>query len=299
MDKERAKFVLQSFRPDGADVGDADFAEALRFATSDRELGEWLMSERAFDAEFAEALARVDLPEGLRERVLLGMVQDGGDAPRIDMKKESEMISAMASINVPSDLRGRVLEAMEQTSKVEVIERNWSWTRFGIPLAAAASIALAFVILRQSPSDGEATVEVDKITTEAVEAGFVRTYESPIFSLDTHHHDAGVLMASLRKKGLPVADADLPQGLESLKGMGCRELLIDGKVGTLVCFDVGSGVLHLVTFDRNDISDALPGVNTPEFSKDGEWVSATWGDEANAYTLMGRSTDVGELNRFF
>ncbi len=39
MDKERAKFVLQSFRPDGADVDDIDFAEALVLATKDRELG--------------------------------------------------------------------------------------------------------------------------------------------------------------------------------------------------------------------------------------------------------------------
>ena len=30
MDKQEAKFILQSFRPDGADAGDADFADALK-----------------------------------------------------------------------------------------------------------------------------------------------------------------------------------------------------------------------------------------------------------------------------
>ena len=31
MDREQAKFILQSFRPDGADASDADFAEAFGF----------------------------------------------------------------------------------------------------------------------------------------------------------------------------------------------------------------------------------------------------------------------------
>ena len=53
MDKEQAKFILQSFRPDGADAADTDFAEALQLAVEDRELGEWLADERATDAAFA------------------------------------------------------------------------------------------------------------------------------------------------------------------------------------------------------------------------------------------------------
>ena len=60
MDKEQAKFILQSFRPDGADASDADFAEALEFAARDRELGEWLASERAADAQFANALGHTE-----------------------------------------------------------------------------------------------------------------------------------------------------------------------------------------------------------------------------------------------
>ena len=55
MDKEQAKFILQSFRPDGADAQDPDFAEALALAAQDRELGDWLASERAQDAAFAAA----------------------------------------------------------------------------------------------------------------------------------------------------------------------------------------------------------------------------------------------------
>ena len=70
MDKEEARFILRSFRPDGADVNDADFAEALALAMENRELGEWLASERAFDAAFAKALGSIDLPEHLREDII-------------------------------------------------------------------------------------------------------------------------------------------------------------------------------------------------------------------------------------
>ena len=126
---------------------DLDFAEALQLATSDRELGEWLMRERAFDAEFAEALARVDLPEGLRESVLLAMVQDGAGLPKADAGVEDEMISAVAGIEIPDGLRAQIIEAMERTVKAE--RPIFGWKRFGIPLAAAAGIALAFLFVEK------------------------------------------------------------------------------------------------------------------------------------------------------
>ena len=46
MDNQRAQFILQSFRSDGADAHDSDFVVALSLATEDRELGEWLARER-------------------------------------------------------------------------------------------------------------------------------------------------------------------------------------------------------------------------------------------------------------
>ena len=42
MDREQARFILRSFRPDGADSGNPDFEEALSVATVDGELGAWL-----------------------------------------------------------------------------------------------------------------------------------------------------------------------------------------------------------------------------------------------------------------
>ena len=196
MDKERAKFVLQSFRPDGADVGDDDFAEALKLATIDRELGEWLMKERAFDAEFAECLARVNLPQGLRESVLLAMVQSGSGYPKVELENDRAMVAGLASVKIPTELRARILESMERTKIVEMQPK--SWMRFAMPVAAAAGIVMAFVFFIDKPKDGSLTdVSQKRVTVDAVQASFVGMYQTPGFSLEKKGADQHELVSYL------------------------------------------------------------------------------------------------------
>jgi len=283
MDKERAKFVLRSFRPDGADSMDLDFAEALQLATSDRELGEWLMRERAFDAEFAEALARVDLPEGLRESVLLAMVQDGAGLPKADAGVEDEMISAVAGIEIPDGLRAQIIEAMERTVKAE--RPIFGWKRFGIPLAAAAGIALAFLFVEKG-KPGQVVDSGGRIPFEAVHVGFVNTFQSPLFSLDRVDENAPHLMSYLREKGLPCGKGYLPPGLVGLEGVGCRELIIDGKRGSLLCFDDKNGTVHLIIFKREDVECDLPGISNPLIEQSGDWAEACWQTGDYVFSMM-------------
>ena len=297
MDKERARFVLRSFRPDGADSQDVDFAEALNLATSDRELGEWLMRERAFDAEFAEALARVQLPEGLREKVFLAMVQDGGGYPKADSSFDATMISAVSYIKVPGGLRENVLEAMERTAKVE--RGAFGWKRLGIPLAAAAGIALAFVMVDGGERDTTvANSGSDKIALDAMQEGFVRIHDSPLFSLDQETKDMTHLVSYLREKGLPCGGGYLPPGLEGIKGLGCRELVIDGIRGSLICFDTENGTVHLVIFRRADVAGELPDMHHPVIEQSGDWAKASWRKEKYAFSLMAM-TDKDSLAGFF
>ena len=61
----------------------AGSADALALATENRELGEWLAQERAFDATFANALSSVTLPETLREDILGCLAGERGEVPRI------------------------------------------------------------------------------------------------------------------------------------------------------------------------------------------------------------------------
>ena len=298
MDKERARFVLRSFRPDGADSQDVDFAEALNLATSDRELGEWLMRERAFDAEFAEALARVELPDGLREKVFLAMVQDGGGFPKADSAFDTAMISSISEISIPIGLRENVLEAMEWTANIE--HGTFGWKRVGIPLAAAAGIALAFILVDGGKQDTTIVKipEPDRIAMDAMQAGFVRIHDSPLFSLDKETKDMPHLISYLREKGLPCGGGYLPPGLEGIKGLGCRELVIDGIRGSLICFDTENGTVHLVIFRRADVVDELPGMDHPLIEQSGDWAKASWRKEKYAFSLMAM-TDKDSLARFF
>lgn len=296
MDKERARFVLRSFRPEGADADDADFAEALRLATSDRELGQWLVRERAFDADFAEALARVDLPGGLREDILLAMVQDDRDVRGPDPEEEAAMIRAMAAIKVPDGLRERVMDSMERSAARPTAVPFFN--RFALPLAAAAGVAFAFILMTRDGPEEVKVLADQGIPVEAVQAGFIRTFESPIFSLDETGHDAGHLVSFLKGKGLPCGDGMIPPGLRGVKGLGCRELEIDGKKGSLICFDEKNGTVHLIIFKREDVDGDLPGIASPVIEQEGDWAKAKWEKGAYAFCLMGMR-ESEKLARFF
>ncbi len=297
MDKEQARFILRSFRPDGADVGDPDFADALKLAMENRELGEWLASERAFDAEFANALGTVDLPENLRQDIMACLAAERGDFPQAEDSNDAAWIGAMASIQAPASLRDEVLAAMDRTVKKDLVPTNISiFKRFAIPLAAAAGIALAFLITRTaSPTT---VVRIQPIPIEAVQAGFVRTFESPSFDLDKKREDQQVLIQHLAERKLP-CPSYVPSGIRDVKGVGCRELVIDGKRGSLICFMTGeNGLVHMVIFRRGDVSGDFPQKDHPEFAQNGKWASARWEDGGNVYLVMS-NTPVAKLTALF
>ncbi|MBI1177072.1 hypothetical protein GC207_06485 [bacterium] len=72
MDKQEAKLLLQSYRPDGRDSADPAFAEALEFAQKDRELSAWFEQERSLDVVISRRLQKSSVPEDLRPSILAG-----------------------------------------------------------------------------------------------------------------------------------------------------------------------------------------------------------------------------------
>lgn len=295
MDKEQARFVLRSFRPDGADVDDHDFTDALALAAANRELGEWLAKERSLDAAFANALSSVELPGTLREDILGCLAGARGDFPQAEDDRDAAMIGALASIHPPGALRKEILAAMDRTARGK-IEKRVFWKRLTMPLAAAAGIALAFLLTRRN--DAPLVVKNAPLPADLVQAGFIRTFESPLFSLDEKREDDRLLIANLKSRSLP-SPCCLPPGLAHVKGIGCRELVIDGKRGSLICFDEReAGVVHLVIFRREDVSGSFPGPSHPDLNKKGCWASARWENHGNVYILIG-NTDVEKLAALF
>jgi hypothetical protein len=72
MNNEQAKFILQGYRPNGADSADADVVAAMEQAKRDPALGVWFAKEQAFDAAISAKLGEVVPPAGLRDAILAG-----------------------------------------------------------------------------------------------------------------------------------------------------------------------------------------------------------------------------------
>lgn len=316
MDMDKAKFILRSFRPDGADGKDHDFEEALALAAEHRELGEWLAAERAFDAEFANALASIPLPQNLRDEILNCLANERADFPQAEDFLDSALIGALASIQPPPTLRDEILTAMDRTALAAEAPDPF-WKRFVLPFAAAAGITLALLLTQgrdadplaannssgSKPNDHHATGPVTlpasgPLPLDVVQAGFIRTFESPLFSLDENREDHQALLKHLRSRKLPCPGC-LPPGLANVKGIGCRELVIDGKRGSLVCFDEReNGIVHLVIFSRKDVVGDLPSRDRPSFAQSGHWAVARWEDDRNIFLLLG-TTEVEKLASLF
>ena len=307
MDKERARFVLGCFRPDGADASNPDFAEALRLAAEDRDLGEWLARERARDAAFSSALVQVEVPAGLREEIMTGFAFERGEMPRPEVDEtDAAFIGALASLRAPEGLHSQILAAMERsTAKYKVIPAFW---KFGVPLAAAAAVALG-VFLNQNATTAERgqplalaenAAAPETLPVETVETKFLRMLSDSSFHLDMSKANHQSLFAYLKEHSLPCpCPKSMPPGLAKVEGVGCRMLEIDGHRGSLVCFDEREGKkVHLLVFFRKEIDGDLPGVKHPNMRKDGEWAVATWEFKDRVFLLLGK-TDTRQLAKLF
>ncbi len=72
MNNVEAKFILQAYRPNGADAGDAVFCAALDQSRLDPGLGQWFAHTQAFDTAISAKLSQLPAPAGLREAILAG-----------------------------------------------------------------------------------------------------------------------------------------------------------------------------------------------------------------------------------
>ena len=72
MSNSEAKFILGAYRPGGRDASDPAFADALKQAQTDPQVGEWFARSRAYDAAVAAKLGSVQPPASLRDALIAG-----------------------------------------------------------------------------------------------------------------------------------------------------------------------------------------------------------------------------------
>ena len=304
MDKEEARFILRCFRPDGSDAANPEFSEALQMAAADRELGEWLAKERAQDAEFASMLGTLPLPDDLREEIMAGLAAERGDMPQTD-SIDASLIGGLAMVRPPDGLRDDILAAMARSVPSQPVKKGNRWWRIGVPLAAAAGIAFAFVMSsKPDPQDGNSLVnaipgEGSSVPVSFVESRAIATLDSPDFSLDLKNPDQKVLFNFIRGEGRACPSGCIPKGLKKVKGLGCRVIEVDHKPGSIICFRRGDNeVVHLVVFRRKDVDGELPTCGHPELEQLGDWAAARWEKDNRIFLLLGK-TDTEHLSELF
>ncbi|MDP0489611.1 MAG: hypothetical protein Q7Q71_01005 [Verrucomicrobiota bacterium JB023] len=274
MDKQEAQFILSSFRPNGSDLGDPAFTEALTLAAQDSELGEWLANERAMDTAFANALAEIPIPENLREDLFTVLAQEPQDFDSID----ASIASSLAGLTPPPSLRDEILDAMVVEQKVTALPRKQkprlpAFSAVG--LAAALGIFAALLMTNETPSpqNGGLADSGETPTLPANHGGAIvpvsggqlshndiqynaLQFLSNEFELDRSGANLEGLCEYLAKHQLPIPE-ELPVGLQRAKGIGCRELKIKDHPATLICFDNGedSPMVHLVILNRDQVKE--------------------------------------------
>lgn len=291
MDRDQAKFILSSFRPDGADADSPEFTEALHLAIADRELGDWLAKERADDAVFAGALAKLNLPEDLREGILAAMAAERGHEPPRD-DQDLAFAEALSVIRPPAGLREEVLMAMQQS-----VPRKSGW-QWAVPFAAAAGIMLALNLSRDEPVLPTVPVVSGAVPVSHVEAAAIQALTSPEFSLERKSADHEELFRFIRASNRACPAGCIPKGLQKVPGLGCRTIEVDGKPGAIVCFLRGENdVVHLVVFRREDVEVSSGDGAGPELEQHGEWAVAKWTEKGRTFLLLGHSgvKELGEL----
>ena len=319
MDREQAKFILQSFRPDGADASDIDFAEALQLAAQDRALGEWLADERAADAAFAAALGEVEIPEELRQRILAVMRGEDAGSEEVDEAMDSVLFDAVGELQPPKGLRDQILVAMEiqagqgvpdQAVRSGNVILGWfnGWSR--VAAVAAALILGAFVAFQVTTS--HPGVKINQSTDGLFESYQVQHHAGNIidasFRSDVEGVDSEGLNNWMVNKNLP-APSSIPERLRAVDSLGCKEIrLPGGQRAAIICFhEKGNRPLYLVIVKNDYIRDRTLPAMTEVTTKDcyhcpeTKWNVARWRDANNTYILLAKkaASRKNELLEYF
>jgi hypothetical protein len=102
MNNAEAKFILQGYRPNGADAGDPTFGAAIEQAGKDPALGEWFAREQAFDRAISAKLEQIMPPADLRAAILAGgrVTAAGAGAARRSWWMHPVWLGAAASVAI-------------------------------------------------------------------------------------------------------------------------------------------------------------------------------------------------------
>jgi hypothetical protein len=251
MDREEAKFILQSCRPGDQDAGDPQFAKALALAKSDPELAAWFAEQQKFDAQVRDAIQSLPVPLDLKATIL---ADRNPPLQKIVELPEAAWWRKLFSFMPP------VSWAMAATILIFLgIAIFWSQLKRGASFADYCAQMVSAAV------NDKNHVDVGNSDMKQVVAW-----------LGQHQGE--------NKFVLPVA-LNGDSGL-----MGCRVLDWHGQKISMLCYGLkNSGHVDLFVADVKIFSDAPP-VDQPQFASRSGLPTASWSHASQVYLLVGHSS---------
>ena len=181
----------------------------------------------------------------------------------------------LENIAIPAGLKTRFLQAEQPKTT-----NRATWPR-KIALLAAAIVLLA-VFFGSRQGFFQPTTTLADYRDEMV--GFVRL--DPALDLETSQ--LSEVSAFLKQRDAP-SELTIPPGLRQLHPIGCRTLRFRGQEVALVCFRSEQGeLMHLFVVNRKAMGTLQNGNAGPQFAVQGDWMTATWMDDGQAYLLTAK-----------
>ncbi len=181
----------------------------------------------------------------------------------------------LENIAIPAGLKTRFLQAEEPKTT-----KRATWPRKIALLAAAIVLLAVFFGSRQGffqPATSLADYRDEMVS-------FVRLDPA----LDLESSQLSVVSAFLKQRDAP-SELAIPRGLQQLSPIGCRTLRFRGQEVALVCFRSEQGeLMHLFVVNQKAMGKLKDGNASPQFVAQGDWMTATWTNNDQAYLLTAK-----------
>ncbi len=198
---------------------------------------------------------------------------------------DEQMMTALAAFPTPSD--GRLIAGLA----VEPRRRRFLFR----PLALAASVIL-MLALGVWALLGDRTLKLPENASLAQISIHLTEHQH---SLGLMSNDLARVRSWLETREGPVP-GELPPGLARLALIGCETWKTTRGRVSLICFmGEGQQVAHLYIFEGDESRGDLPPMNAPSFSRENDWLLASWQDGRQAYVLGAPALDGAALDSYF
>ncbi len=274
MDREQARFILQSLRPDGTDEESADFEEALGVASEDAALGAWLSAERKRDAAIAATFEDIPVPASLPEDILAAVrLEKGSRASSEDLAADQ---AGLREVRSPVQV-GASDEKQMTVLKVEVAGRASGLTSPGYSLDYTSSgerkegmmkvvlltgllVVGAFAAFELTSSNPDSMASGrEPMTLQALgrEALVVVSQELPF---ELQGNGLYGYQDWIRAEGGPRFDfMALPRKISGGQLLGCRVSTVGEARAAHLCFEVENVPVHVFVVPTMPVKDAPSG----------------------------------------